>query len=359
DGYAFAKRIATGHPDDYGLLFRKGDELRLAVWTTANDPHPLRMPSADCRFEVITHTGERRDPVSATDGVLTLTVSDAPQYLIAKQPNRMLADAPVAHDLRATLIPGPGRLVTIQVDNLAERPFQGRVRLTDLSGIEATETEQSLRMNAGETNLSVRFPLAAKPVEQCSVGLRIEDEAGQLMFALPPRRFVFLPEDVWESCRIVVDGDANVASEQSIAVKPTPEPLSDLASGPPVLKIEYRFGEGWKFLRVVTRNGDLPEISGTPKGFGFWVYGDGGHGSPRLRVRDATGQTWQPTGPEIDWSGWRYIELPLNASSGHWGGAEDGVMHPPLVWDSIFLLDNPTRKPVHGAVYLAAPVVVY
>ena len=100
-------------------------------------------------------------------------------------------------------------------------------------------------------------------------------------------------------------------------------------------------------------------IEGEPTAFGFWVHGDGRGLTPRLRVRDTTGQTWQPTGPSVDWHGWRYVEMSLDRASGHWGGAGDGIIHFPLAWDSLALLDNTSRRELEGTLYLAAPCVRY
>ena len=344
-------------PDDYALLFSKGDRRKLAVWTVADKSHRIQIPSGECEFDVLSHVGEGRDAISAHDQVLTLTVSDSPQYLIADRPNPMLDRAPVAHVLRATLSPGPGKVLTVQVDNLADTAFQGTARLVDVAGIEAIQLEQPLALAAGETDRTFRFSLAAKPAGQCRVGLRIEDETGYAMCVLPSRRFVFLPDEVLTNCHVVADGDPQVPSDLLIAVAAAPQSLPE--SDAPVLKISYDFGDGWKFLRVVTSDSSPRSIAGKPVGFGFWIYGDGQGASPRLRIRDTTSQTWQPSGRAIDWTGWRYVELPLNTSSGHWGGAEDGVIHEPLVWDSIFLLDNPTRKQNKGTIYVGAPVVFY
>jgi hypothetical protein len=36
-----------------------------------------------------------------------------------------------------------------------------------------------------------------------------------------------------------------------------------------------------------------------------------------------------------------------------------GVIHYPIKWDSIFLLDNVSRQPVEGEIYLSAPTLIY
>jgi hypothetical protein len=95
----------------------------------------------------------------------------------------------------------------------------------------------------------------------------------------------------------------------------------------------------------------------------LWLHGDGKGCAARIRFVDATGQTFQPDGPRIDWTGWRYVSFPMQSTEekplAHWGGANDGVIHYPIKWDTIFLLDNVLREPVEGDVYLSAPTLIY
>ena len=356
-GYRFRKRLATSDPTAYALLFENGDQQRVAVWTTGSEPTEIKIPSRDSRFERISHTGESHSPISATDGFLEVTATDSPQYLVAAAPRAIPADAPEAHALHATLAAGPGRVVAVQVDNLENAPFQGTVRLVDISGIDPARSVHTIQLSAGQTNQSLRFPLAARPMGECQVGLRIEDQTGHLMYEVPAKRFVYLPDGLLTSCRAVADGDAQVGCKMSVEVAKAPAPLPDSEAA--ALRIDYQFDDGWKFLRFVPGMPDERQLAGKPTGFAFWVYGDARNTSPRLRVRDATGQTWQPSGRTIDWRGWRYVELPLAPGSGHWGGAEDNVIHYPLVWDSLFLLDNPSKRQNQGTIYISAPMVLY
>ncbi len=91
--------------------------------------------------------------------------------------------------------------------------------------------------------------------------------------------------------------------------------------------------------------------------------GDGKECQARIRFTDSTGQTFQSDGPKIDWKGWRYVTFPMQSSKEepltHWGGANDGTIHYPIKWDTIFLLDNVSREPVEGEVYLSAPTLIY
>ena len=97
DGFRFAKRLELGNADDYALLFRRGNESRLALWTTSPTPHEVTIPWSACDFEVVAHTGEKAvSPLVVQETSLVLTVKDAPQYLVAKQPNPILNSAPAA-----------------------------------------------------------------------------------------------------------------------------------------------------------------------------------------------------------------------------------------------------------------------
>ncbi len=95
----------------------------------------------------------------------------------------------------------------------------------------------------------------------------------------------------------------------------------------------------------------------------LWIYGDGKGLQARIRFRDSTGQVFQPDGPRINWKGWRYVTFPMwNTEAkplAHWGGKNDGVIHYPIEWDSIFILDNVSRQPVEGEIYLSAPTLIY
>jgi hypothetical protein len=93
--YRFAKRINVDNPDDYVLLFHRGDELRLAAWTTG-EAHEIHIPSDECAFDVVSHIGQPRESVFARDDRLTLQVADAPLYMTAKTRNLKLASAPSA-----------------------------------------------------------------------------------------------------------------------------------------------------------------------------------------------------------------------------------------------------------------------
>ncbi len=356
EGFRFVKRLAAGGADDYAMLFANGDKLRLAVWTVATEPHEIRLPSAAGDFEVVSHLGEKLAPITASKGFLTIPATDAPVYVIAKGPNPPLANAPIAHPLRATILPPAGASMAVRVENLTEAGFNGSVRLINPQGIELAETQRPVAFADGEFEKTVSFPIRKLPAGEYSTGLRVEESSGPAL-ELAPKTYRLLSNEILSGCKAFADGDAKVTSEQSLAVGPAEPPIAN--SPAEALKISYRFGEGWKFIRVVPQQQEIRAIAGEPKAFGFWIYGNGQGISPRLRVTDTTHQTWQPGGEAINWKGWRYVQFDLKPSTAHWGGANDGVIHYPLEWDSLILIDNVGKKQNEGSVQIAGPVLVY
>ncbi len=73
-GCHFVERMHVGGADDYVLKFQKGDEIRLAAWTTSATPHDVEVEGD---FAAVGHTGE---PLPDKHGAV-LHLTDAPAYL--------------------------------------------------------------------------------------------------------------------------------------------------------------------------------------------------------------------------------------------------------------------------------------
>ena len=127
--------------------------------------------------------------------------------------------------------------------------------------------------------------------------------------------------------------------------------------GEHALRIEYSFEAGWKYLCLSPQN---QKIDGMPASLGVWIKGDGSGNIPRMRFVDATGQTFQPDGEKLNYTDWRYIEFPLNASAqGRWGGANDGVVHYPIKLETLLLVDSANRQKTGGTIFVASPTLIY
>jgi hypothetical protein len=178
------------------------------------------------------------------------------------------------------------------------------------------------------------------------------------------RRLRFVPLDSFARAGAAseygatADGDGAVTSTQAVSQEEAPAPLGGQTVR--ALKLSYEVGAGWKFVRVLPPS--TLKIEGHPTALQVWMHGDGSGDVLRLRVRDETGQTFQPnaTPGSVNWKGWKKVSFPLDGKNGsHWGGANDGVMHGALAWDSLFLLDSANKTAHSGALYFANPVLVY
>jgi len=81
DGYSFQKRLDVKNESDYVLLFAKGSDVRIAAWTTSS-AHRVTIPSDVPTFTIIKHTGEPAGSISATQGAVSIDISNAPLYLV-------------------------------------------------------------------------------------------------------------------------------------------------------------------------------------------------------------------------------------------------------------------------------------
>jgi hypothetical protein len=266
--------------------------------------------------------------------------------------------------LHIALLPPGKDGIAVQVENPSGEAFAGKVKLTDLEGLKPQSATMLLEFKAGERQKSVRFAILEPVAREYQLGASVMDK-DTLVAGLSPARFTlvadfscYTPDTLAAAWQIVADGDAKVASTQTVSVAAPPD--GPPAPGVACIKIAYAFEAGWKFARLVPRTDELKKIVGEPRVLGLWVYGDGSGNRLRLRMTDSTGQTFQPAGEKVDWRGWRYVEFAMAVFSQaeHWGGANDGVVHYPIRWDTLLLIDSSGRQKTQGEIYIAWPVLV-
>lgn len=78
-GYAFANRIRIGLDTDYLALFKKGDDYRLAAWTTG-EAHSITLPLDVKSVQIVSRSGEKSS-AEVKDGKLELKLTGSPQYV--------------------------------------------------------------------------------------------------------------------------------------------------------------------------------------------------------------------------------------------------------------------------------------
>lgn len=279
---------------------------------------------------------------------------------------RLVQTSPVAIDNPLRLVPlaAAGRSLAIRMENPSGDEFRGTLWLSDLEGLAATGKRQ-VQFAAGETEHMVMFPLDQAPAKRYRFGVWLEEVPGQGRLAAPASRFTAVddfgryasPQDLARAYHLLPDGNAHVASEQSLSLALPPEGAPMAGAG--CVKISYRFEKGWKFVRLAPGSGVDRAIAGRPRTLGMWVHGDGANNPVTLRVVDATKQVFQPHAERIHWKGWRYVLLSLDASTaGHWGGANDGVIHYPLTLDTLLLIDSAHQQKTEGTIYASLPTLV-
>lgn len=82
EGHRYEKSLPVGKPGDYVLVFRRGRAVRLAAWTVASEPQTVTIPVKEGPCLVIGHKGENRGTLPAVQGVVSLPLSNTPQYLV-------------------------------------------------------------------------------------------------------------------------------------------------------------------------------------------------------------------------------------------------------------------------------------
>lgn len=188
-GFAYALRLSVGSAQDHVLLFKRGDEVRLAAWTTATTTRTAAIPASPGAFRVVGHTGEARPAVTATADGLNLTLTDAPVYLTPESPNDVLRLA--AAWKRApleTLALGPRPVTTaLTLTNVLARP----VRLAWGQG-------KAVELQPGATQeivTTVALQRSAEPLPVCCEcrvdGVRLAQES--VVLASNPLTAVLLP----------------------------------------------------------------------------------------------------------------------------------------------------------------------
>ncbi len=277
--------------------------------------------------------------------------------------------AVVKNAVTARVFPPSADFLPILIENPSGVAWKGHLNFwyPSVAGTDSPTKAKGGQVNLapGETEKMQRIPmqpLASKA--GCRIQLWEGDEGESRSIGIPVARG--LPP--LTELQIQSDGDAKTTCQFSTKeAQPIVGPsLSETVS----VQLGYQFGSGWKFIHANLRGAKLtslyPESSDAefwPSKFGLWLHGDAKGCQAHIRFKDKTGQVFQPDGPKIDWQGWRYVTFPMQSTSekplARWGGANDGVIHYPIEWDSIFLLDNVSRQPVEGEIYLSAPTLIY
>lgn len=327
---AFANGDTTAHRVKFTATFAApdpGDTLTVAAPDAAAGP-------GRTIHQMLTTTRLARVPVRAR---VTLILDGKPQPF----PQDVLFTP--ADPLHLSVAPQGPRGFTVQIENPAGTAFTGKLTMKTALPGGVVYPLRSVRIKTGQTTLTL--PAPGDP--SVLTAWTLLDASDHNVASLPSQRFAPYPVQ-WAAVHAVKDGDPKLQWDAN----------ANVAAGD-ALTVTYAFVPGWTFWRAA-ETAPRP-LSGKPAALGLWVQGDGSSNLVRMRFRDATGQTFQPGGGPMDWTGWRWMTFPFAAeNTGHWGGANDGVVHFPLAIDTLLLLDNPgASKSMKGAVTIRRPSVIY
>jgi hypothetical protein len=365
DGYKLVKRLSLGSIDHQAMLFERDGKFILAAWTTLAGAKDVRLPSDDGEFEVTSHGGEALPKIPASKGMMEFKVTDAVQYIHFGGVNRKLSAAPEALLVRLSIVPSAGKDLVAKIENFSERGFNAKVVLDGVKGLTVEETSRDADVPVGSGVHDVIFHLKETPAASYEVGLKLE-VAGAVVGEIRPRLFSSPDPSVLAKAHAAGEGDAKVGGSFSITEAAAPDKFP--GGDGRTIRMDYDFQPGWKYVPVYpSADAGSKTVEGRPGAerasviFGIWIHGDASLLTPRLRVRDAGGRTWQPSGPDIKWKGWKYVEMKLDENTAHWGGEDDKVRRGPkfpLKWEAPFLLDNTQRTASKGSLYFTMPVVI-
>ena len=268
--------------------------------------------------------------------------------VLRKQPMSVFATMPQSGSL------------TLRVENPSGAPFVGAIKAR--SGL--VEVAQQVRFGPGDTYKMFFFPTLTTPMITSSVSFDLYDSGANVLSSGLPvveseNQIVFRSAVLAASSgySAALDGTANVAGKVSLAFGAADW---EFLTGTATADISYSFGKGsWKCVRFLpSASLSAQTFAKVPLAIGMWVKGDGGKNFMRAQLVDAAGQTFQVTGGAIDWTGWKWVAIPVAGNlTQHWGGANDGIVRGAMRVTVPFLLDS-SQLGTTGTVSLSGLTVI-
>jgi len=260
--------------------------------------------------------------------------------------------------LLVTVLPVTSSSLPVLIENPARDGFDGWVGPTRSEGIRFRSAAVAVHLAPGSSDVTVALPLDQRPTSAYQTGMKVADEDLDVVLDVPASRFAAVgdfsqytpgakPLDYMLKASGFEPGGNTL--EAALPSEGPPEP------GMGALKISFTLSPG-KCL-TTTASAAIP---GEPKALGLWIHGDGSGVLPYLSFVDSSSQVFEEGGGPVNWKGWRYVLVFMDApQASHSGGANDGVIHYPIRWDSLLTLRNATSKEMSGALYLTGPTLIY
>jgi len=265
---------------------------------------------------------------------------------------------------RVDVLPPTNRELVIAVrkpPSAKDKAFSGKLILGNSEGVRLIEESKTVEIRPGEDEAVLRFPVTQQPAPLHSFACKLVDSKGSDVVRVSARRYAlvetFADGKVGDEIRkyaVELDGDAKVRAEAKLTYARAP----GKAPSGICAKLDYDFDTGWRFVRISPQ--PAIKIPDRPRSAKLWIKGDGSYNYARLRFTDSGGQTFQPDYRKLGFSNWICATARMTGeSAGHWGGKNDGLIHYPISWDTLFLLDSAGGRQTKGTVYLGPVMLCY
>lgn len=401
-GYTFRHRLAGEGALDWRVLFQKGETEDLAVVEWSTDPAAslerqapvirkvtrsdaeyeglLRLaglrweagPRVETRLEPAVLRVKERGDGKASEGLEIVAgglAGSLPQEATVEDEHTVLRvvtlpaglaseevrEVPIEIRWQGKALPGVAPIAVVRSDPIrllvAPRQEGMSVIVEDPAGKLTSgriRTSGGVLEFTGENGARKGFTLP-----EMARSVRLEDGQGRLVAETRPTRFLALavPSGRVEMVLHVENKGMKPEPSERVEVKDQDAPARY------ALAVPYHFEPGWRYLTLAIA-GESAVVPEGAEALWMWVKGDGTGNHLRARVRDATGQVFQINVGALDWEGWRPVRVSLDdrMDASHWGGADDGVRHLPLRWESLLLIDSAHKeRDQRGQVLLSAP----
>lgn len=163
-GYRYNKRIWTGDERDWVLLFARGDDVKLVVWTTSPEPRLIAVPASDGEFAGVNHLGQSIPIGLASNGRLNVGATEAPLYLAPTGANDALRLAAAWERPPVEVVAPVSGIAdfaswTAEIRNPLDRPLE--LQYAHAKDDPTAVEEEKLSLRPGETGrLRARLPVA-------------------------------------------------------------------------------------------------------------------------------------------------------------------------------------------------------
>ncbi len=269
---------------------------------------------------------------------------------------RMNVTVPVANPLKMALGWRHDGMF-IELDSPSDVPLKGELRV-EAGGKALPAVPVELGGNQSRRYPVPEVTLIGGPQ---TVSAQLLGENADIVAEIPPMTYALVDavdgpvgQDAREAYRLWDEGEETREIELTGEIVDAP---GDSPPFPRAVRVNYAVKPGWCFWQWGPK-GD-PELPvPLPDKVMLWVHGPNFGDHMLCRVVDASGQTFQTASVSKTRDGWELVELSLERPAGHWGGADDGVVHPPLRWTSYYLQD-PARIASTGATCLTGVVAAW